>query len=876
MVSWLGDGGINGIQTGSFFPSDTAYILAGPGGMVDVNGGLRLQYNLHKDLFIDEAIYDSIGLDDRITARANIRYVNADFTAYPGRRMTLTMFVADAALFPEGDVPTPFQVLAQGNNLQVYRANKSYAEPSDRSFTLRGPRAGQLNPGTKYWVLVLPTSITDMSTTPSTVNDISIGSPNIHGRGLSLWTNRQPLAPVITSPLSGTVAPAGSLLTLSFLPNDPDLLFGGTIAILHEDRSGVQLQYAPRPSAENPSPTWIDLPINGDTIADARTSWFLQSNANPATYNPGANDLSANKTIGLACGINTFEPLAADLPSGAWQIRLRTFDFGHPYPLFIPPFAKYPSEVLSPAIAPAANTSPWSEPLYITVTARVPPPIPLSPLNNIALPEGSPVTLSWQYRNTFIPPFPQKSRVVEIRNVTDPTWTTLVSEDSDETSLIVSGFPLVAGNEYQWRVKVTDDADGAGDEESNYSALANFWMVSAPASGDVRPVPSSTIEGATLGCGTHRVLIFRRGGTRHVGEITGLTEVRWGRLRDDISDARITVAGWDLDCGNLLAKLQTWAYEVVILRDNGYSVDRVWEGPITLLTYKTDEVVIQARDVMVYAYRRIVRQAMNDSQAGGVTVVQRAAQVLQNAFAPDDPNVLAYLQVLAQDDDAKQYRNLPAFSRTAYEEVDDMAANAGLDYTAVGRAILLWGTRHRIGTLPEFTDNDLGSEPIVSEYGMSFANFYSVSDGNGVHGDASRLDVSGNDETYGIVEMLSSSWASDSEVDTGTYTQAGLATIVESFEGYAERSIADRYPPPVVVRVPDNTTLNPDAVISIQQLVPGVLIPLRSTGTLRKLAATQKLDSVTVTETSGSETITLVMSPFSRDDSSEDGSGESD
>jgi hypothetical protein len=279
---------------------------------------------------------------------------------------------------------------------------------------------------------------------------------------------------------------------------------------------------------------------------------------------------------------------------------------------------------------------------------------------------------------------------------------------------------------------------------------------------------------------------------------------------------------------------------------------------------------------MVYAYRRIVRQAMNDSQAGGVTVVQRAAQVLQNAFAPDDPNVLAYLQVLAQDDDAKQYRNLPAFSRTAYEEVDDMAANAGLDYTAVGRAILLWGTRHRIGTLPEFTDNDLGSEPIVSEYGMSFANFYSVSDGNGVHGDASRLDVSGNDETYGIVEMLSSSWASDSEVDTGTYTQAGLATIVESFEGYAERSIADRYPPPVVVRVPDNTTLNPDAVISIQQLVPGVLIPLRSTGTLRKLAATQKLDSVTVTETSGSETITLVMSPFSRDDSSEDGSGESD
>ena len=84
----------------------------------------------------------------------------------------------------------------------------------------------------------------------------------------------------------------------------------------------------------------------------------------------------------------------------------------------------------------------------------------------------------------------------------------------------------------------------------------------------------------------------------------------------------------------------------------------------------------------------------------------------------------------------------------------------------------------------------------------------------------------------------------------------------------AERSISDRFPPPVVVRVPDNTTLNPDAVVSIQQLVPGVVLPLRSTGTLRTVVASQKLDSVSVSEEDGKETITLVMSPFSRDDAS--------
>jgi hypothetical protein len=336
-------------------------------------------------------------------------------------------------------------------------------------------------------------------------------------------------------------------------------------------------------------------------------------------------------------------------------------------------------------------------------------------------------------------------------------------------------------------------------------------------------------------------------------------------VRDDISTAKVVVSDWDIDCGNLLSVLEPWAYEMVVFRDNGYSVDRVWEGPITLLTYEVDSVTIQAGDVMRYAYRRIIKQAMNDV-ADGDTVTNRAQRVIQNAFAPDDPNVLAYLQVLARDDDAREYRSTPAYSRTAFEEVDDMAANAGLDYTVVGRAILLWGTKHRIGTLPEFKDKDLGSPPIVSVYGMNFANRYAVSDGNGVWGEATRLDENGEDPIYGLVEMLSSTWASDSAPDSGTYTEQGLETMRESFAGFSERSISTRYPPPVVVRVPDNTSLNPGTAISIQQLVPGVALPLRSTGTLRKVVATQKLDSVKVVEQNGSETITITLSSFSRDD----------
>ncbi len=364
-------------------------------------------------------------------------------------------------------------------------------------------------------------------------------------------------------------------------------------------------------------------------------------------------------------------------------------------------------------------------------------------------------------------------------------------------------------------------------------------------------------------------MIYRRGGRKKVGEIRKTSYIEWNRVRDDISTSKIKVAGWDIDCGNLLKSLRTWAYEVVIYRSNAFENVRVWEGPITLLTYKNDEVVIDAKDVMAYPYRRIIKQIMNDfgtSPTAGDKVTGRAARVIQNVMAPDDPNVLAHMRVLQLDDDAKQYRSLPAYSKTAFEEVDDMAANAGLDYTAVGRSIVLWGTRHRIGTLPEFRDKDLGDAPIVSEYGMSMSNVYAVSDGNGTYGVADRLNDDDEDPDYGLVEMLSSTWASESEEETGTYTEEGQATVRASFETSAERSLSDRYPAPVVVRVPDNTRLNPDTVVSISHLVPGVLVPLRSTSTLREVHSTQKLDALKVIETGGTETITITLSPFSRDD----------
>lgn len=879
MASWLGNGSVCGIVRDTGFGpgpepfrllfSPSAYALASPGS-VNLNGPTRFQYAVSGITGVKAQASFSYDSDDALEAT----HIPSGITAPMGA----VLMIAPASAFTAGTTPTPSQIRAEcteivaGTGVGASPSTRTTIGDLDLEFALS---EHAWTPNEKWWALVAPVYfVAPLPVTTATAQPL--GTLNVSGRAVSLWTNRTPLAPVITTPSVATFPLPGSNGLLAISSRDPDRITMFTDDIYpyaFGDVAGVHVQFAPVPTESDPTPAWEDLTIVSSIGTPLPKGWFIED---ADLSNDGAEDFWQSGRLALHYGNYTADPGTGILPSGDWQVRVRVFDYGHPVPIGTvsdPDSPRPPLNDVSgdydPATYPEVNTSPWSEPALISVSAQVPPPIPLSPINGTALIEGADVTLIWKYRNTYFPPFPQESRSVQIRKVGDPAWTDLVTDDpSASASYEVVGFPFVSGNQYEWRVRVTDTSDLFTDT-SEWSAVARFWMVPPPDSGAVIPTPGETIDGATLGCGTHRIEVYRRGGKKRVGEITGISSLEWNRVRDDISTSKIVVSGWDIDCGELLADLQTWAYEIVIFRDNGFSVDRVWEGPITLLTYEIDKVTIHAKDIMAYLYRRIIRQAVNDfgsSPTAGRSVVARAINIIQNAFAPDDPNVLGYLQELSQPDDPAQYRSTPAYSRTAFEEVDDMAANAGLDYTAVGRAILVWGTKHRIGTLPEFKDQDLGASPIVSEYGMSASNVYVVSDGNGVYGQADRLNEDDEDPTYGLVEMLSSTWASESVEETGTYTEEGLATIRESFAKSAERSIADRYPPPMVVRVPDNTRLNPDVVLSIQHLVPGVVVPLRSTGTLRSVVATQKLDALKVVEVAGEESITITLSPFSRDD----------
>jgi hypothetical protein len=115
---------------------------------------------------------------------------------------------------------------------------------------------------------------------------------------------------------------------------------------------------------------------------------------------------------------------------------------------------------------------------------------------------------------------------------------------------------------------------------------------------------------------------------------------------------------------------------------------------------------------------------------------------------------------------------------------------------------------------------------------------------------------------YGWIEQMVSAFGEQEGEKKVDLTEEAKVELEETLRRQAERGIAARWPAPLVCRVPDNATIQPDVNIGFDQLVPGVWIPIRARGTLREVSQWQKLDMVTV-EQSGTEgeRIMVTMSP---------------
>jgi hypothetical protein len=344
---------------------------------------------------------------------------------------------------------------------------------------------------------------------------------------------------------------------------------------------------------------------------------------------------------------------------------------------------------------------------------------------------------------------------------------------------------------------------------------------------------------ASLSCPeNYQVIVTDRFGQVQVGELDDVVSITWARELNNVSQANIVLPGFE--CCGLLddGVLGVWGRHLLIVRDGV----TVWgPGPILSIDFTTGEII--ARDVSEIVQHRVIHTALCfDPACGGVATdaTAIAEAIVRDALTPDDPNVLAFLQVVP---------GAPAIERSyAIDEKYSLDAIQGLTqaglvkFTVIGRRILIGPAGVPFGTTATLTDDAFTGANNVVEDGFALVT-RAVVTGNAVTGSAG-----GTDPFYGLVELLT---AEDDSITSVPAANQAAQTIVDAST-----------PAPVYLNVPDGSILSPDAPVDIQELVPGVNVPLLVTQSCRQLAATLPLHRLQVTYTAlNGEQVRITTAP---------------
>ncbi len=368
----------------------------------------------------------------------------------------------------------------------------------------------------------------------------------------------------------------------------------------------------------------------------------------------------------------------------------------------------------------------------------------------------------------------------------------------------------------------------------------------------------------------HTAFIFDRGGQRRIGPVLDLSQVQWERARDNVSEGMIRIEGDSCDEQAAFTNaIRSHRHELVIFRGK----DRVFEGPVHRVTSHGSFTEINARDVSEYLFHTPLTQAYDNRYPATTEVTTRIENIIDYelthgrtmhdgvtpvavpAWEDLDPpiNVLPFLVVHHFPNEAGTAAYTLPYEMTVGQHLANLAAQSGIDWTTVGRAIHIWDVSRNLGRLQQMTEANFFSDVIVSEYGADHAQAAYVISQDGVYGSAVNPDYL---DYYGPWTNI-----------TTAYNEEGTAEPSEAeLNSQASRNIAGATPVPIEVRIPDNSGIILSEVLTINSLVPGVQVPLRAQLNARQLSQLQKIDHVTVTETSEGENIQVTLTPATKPD----------
>jgi len=327
---------------------------------------------------------------------------------------------------------------------------------------------------------------------------------------------------------------------------------------------------------------------------------------------------------------------------------------------------------------------------------------------------------------------------------------------------------------------------------------------------------------AVLGCAhIYTAIVYWRGGRRVLGTLENLSSVHWDRKLNEVGEATIVVGRGTLsrDCCILISQIQTWQHELHLYRDG----ERVWQGPITDVSetrqtqdgQNTHMVTIAARDVTKYLDVRVNPHGFTFTGDAALLAEQLAA----DACTLDDPQLMRMITSIETGTTV----NISAAAQSVYVLAEwRNLGNIGLYWTTVDRAIYLFGlSSPPFPGVINLSADDLAAAVTVQQNGQLYANVIYA------HGSYSGT------QTLPNVVPMSDPWQVTLGHPEATVNRGYVEALIDATSAQMQSEVSAAAQQGLVnagayqlLRVADNSQINPQANVTVDQLICGAQVNL--------------------------------------------------
>jgi len=412
-------------------------------------------------------------------------------------------------------------------------------------------------------------------------------------------------------------------------------------------------------------------------------------------------------------------------------------------------------------------------------------------------------------------------------------------------------FDATSGVEYHIQVDMTPANDLPYLDPPHEAANFTLFLLFEPAPPPPPPrnlLPRGAGRGR-LGCGVNEAYITWKCGTPRFCPVLNASEVTYARHLNDISEAQVVVpiSGTSEDeCCECLGDLEPWCHELHIARDG----KDVWLGPITEVVYEYSQVTIRALDLLGWATVRVSEIPIDYTAATGAgpadwTTIGRA--VLDVAFAEDDPCLLPYVSASPSGYVGEQKFN--PYDLSAFDQLDQLA-QSGLEYTTVGRTVVLSSPNVPTTPIATLLDEHILGAVQLTKTGLLQADRWYVhfQDDTSAIPPGPGLADAPDKYCYGLIERIRST-------DTALANAASADVVAGIYLGAT--AIAPR-----LLEIPDGSQLSPEAPWTIDAMIPGVRVDVGVTRLCVPATQSFRLTGVQVRQSEKGEEITVTLGPL--------------